>query len=132
MAHRAFNELAIAKLRKMGHKALGVRHTVILPHIETKGTRSSELAKRAGITKQSTSRLVADLVKAGYLRLEVDPSDGRATLVAFTSDGLRYLEDAHQVKLSLEKAIAGAIGRSQLLKLQQSLRKLVELSRGEA
>jgi DNA-binding MarR family transcriptional regulator len=124
-AHRAFNELAVEKLRAMGHSGLSVAHASVLPHISSKGTRSSDVAKQAGMTKQSMSRLVNDLIVAGYLRSESDPNDARAALISFTPKGLRYLSDAHQVKKSIELHYAKILGTGRLSELRESLEKLI-------
>lgn len=126
-AHRAFNELAIEKLRAMGHTSLGLAHASVLPHIDSEGTRSSELSRRTGMTKQSMSRLVNELVAAGYLRSEADPTDARASLIAFTSKGLRYLNDAHQVKTAIELQYAKVLGTRKLSELRASLEKLIAM-----
>jgi len=128
-AHRAFNELAIARLRDMGHVGLNVAHASVLPYLDSKGTRSSELAKRAGMTKQSMSKLVSDLVVAGYLRSETDPTDARASLISFTPKGLRYLDDAHQVKNAIELSYAKVLGARKLAELRASLKKLIALGK---
>jgi len=79
------------------------------------------------MTKQSMSRLVNDLVAEGYLRSEADPTDARAALIAFTAKGLRYLNDAHQVKTAIELHYAKVLGTRKLSELRASLEKLIAI-----
>jgi len=60
-AHRAFNERALRKLRKLGHTRLSMVHLTLLPHLDVNGTQATLLAERAGITKQAAGRVIADL-----------------------------------------------------------------------
>ena len=124
-AHRAFAAEAMERLRALGHATLGVRHASVLPFIDRRGTRSTDIARRAGMTKQSMSALVGDLVAEGYVRLEPDPDDARAARVVFTAKGLRYLEDAHRVKQDIEDAYAALLGKKGFAALREGLQRIV-------
>lgn len=54
---------------------------------ERRGLRLTDLAGRAGITKQSMGELVAAMEKAGYVEGLADPSDARARLLRLTPKG---------------------------------------------
>ena len=56
-------------------------------HIDPEGTRASEIAQRAGITKQSVAYLVEGLEADGFSETVPDPVDGRARLVRLTRRG---------------------------------------------
>src|ERR1044072_3938453 len=63
-------------------------HTRLLPHLlEPDGIRITELARRLSVTKQAVQPLVADMVEAGVLRMEIDPDDARARRVILTAHG---------------------------------------------
>src|SRR5579859_7343846 len=51
------------------------------------GSRLTELAKRAGITKQSMGEMVDSLEQRGYVERIPDPTDARATLIRRTQRG---------------------------------------------
>src|ERR1700722_6519182 len=55
--------------------------------IDPAGTRVTELAVRAGITKQTAGFLVDQLERAGYVRRAPDPADARARLVQIAPRG---------------------------------------------
>lgn len=67
------------------------------------GARTTELAERARMTKQSMSALVRPLVDRGYVRSEPDPDDRRAAIITRTERGW-------EVERIARAAIAGIMG----------------------
>ncbi|MCJ2182967.1 MarR family transcriptional regulator [Novosphingobium sp. 1949] len=53
------------------------------------GARQSDLAREIGITEASLVRTLQHLERAGLVRREGDPEDGRAKLLHLTEDGAR-------------------------------------------
>jgi len=51
------------------------------------GARVGEIATRVGVTVPATSRLLQRLRRRGYISLERDQQDGRATRACLTPDG---------------------------------------------
>lgn len=126
-ASRSFAALATRKLEERGHEGLGMSHTALLPHLDAEGgTRATEIAERAGMTKQAAGRVVRDLERLGYVERRTDPEDARATLVAFTDEGWRFLEDAHHVKREIEAEYAAVLGEERMGLLRSALEELLE------
>lgn len=126
-ASRSFAALATRKLKERGHEGLGMAHTALLPHLDAEGgTRATELAERAGMTKQAAGRVVRDLERMGYVKRTTDPEDARATLVAFTDEGWRFLEDAYHVKREIEAEYAAVLGEERMGLLRSALEDLLE------
>lgn len=98
-----------------------VVHHTVMAHVTYEGIRTTELAQRAGVTKQAMSELVRDLVALGYLRTKPDPTDGRAKLVTFAERGERAVETAVRAFHSIEKALAEEMGPRDLRSLRRSL-----------
>jgi DNA-binding MarR family transcriptional regulator len=74
-----------------GHPELRPAHLRLFRTGTLEGRRLTELAARAGMTKQAMHELVARLESLGYLRREVDPDDVRARRITLTERG-RTLE----------------------------------------
>ena len=55
--------------------------------IELEGSRLTQLAERAGMTKQAVGEMVADLEQLGYLERVPDPGDGRAKIIRLSARG---------------------------------------------
>lgn len=66
-------------------------HVHITRHLSPQGSRLTELAERAGMTKQSMADLVEQCLAWGLVTRERDPLDARARLVCFTPTGLAWL-----------------------------------------
>lgn len=64
-------------------------HLRLLSLTPVDGIRPSELAIRVGMTKQSLGEFVATLQETGFLRVDPDPHDRRARIVAPTEKGIR-------------------------------------------
>jgi DNA-binding MarR family transcriptional regulator len=69
-------------------------HHNVMAHVTYEGIRLTELADKAGITKQAMSELVNDLEQLGYLQRSPDPRDGRAKLIVFTDKGRAAVQAA--------------------------------------
>lgn len=125
-AARLFNERAVARVQRSGEPRFRLAHTRLFPHIDLEGTRLTELARRAGVTKQAVGPLVAELESFGVVRRQPDPEDGRALQVRFTQRGMRALLHGLAVLGELEDELAGEIGTSRMRELRRGLALLVD------
>jgi DNA-binding MarR family transcriptional regulator len=82
----------------------------ILDLIGPDGTRPTELAAGAWISKQAITKRISGLEARGLLRLEPDPADGRAVLVHLTADGLRLRDLALALIADLEDELVEQVG----------------------
>ncbi len=62
-------------------------HSQVFQYLSPEGSRITELADKAQMTKQSMSVLVYDMENAGYLQRLEDPADKRAYLFKMTPKG---------------------------------------------
>ena len=101
-------------------------HANVIVHLRTAGSRSTELAERAGMTKQAMGKLVDELESMGYVERVADPADGRAKLVRFCEPGFAFLEDAGEIVAEIWERYAQQIGERRLRRLRADLVDLVE------
>lgn len=66
---------------------------VLTTLVENGPRRSNALAEAVHADPSTISRLVAQLVKTGLVQRQVDPNDGRATVLAATEQGRELLQD---------------------------------------
>ena len=125
-AQRAYFKRGIAKLRARGHDRVTLAHTTLLPYLDPEGTSVTNLAERAGMTKQSMRQLVLDLEEKGYIKRIPDPDDRRATLVIFTVEGRRFIEDGYEVKKEIDDEYRAILGEERVEALKGSLKTLIE------
>ncbi len=123
-AQRDFDAALNARLRERGYPDVRLAHSALFAHIDPEGTRSSELAERAGMTKQGMGQLVADLEKKGYVERVEDPEDGRARVVRLTKKGWRHVRDAREIIGEIEEAYARRLGDGRLETLRAILNDL--------
>src|SRR5262252_2106884 len=76
-----------AGLAEAGFDDVRPAHTAVFQHIDAEGSRLTDLAERAQITKQSMGYLVDYLEERGYLERRPDPSDRRVALIFLTERG---------------------------------------------
>src|SRR5579863_10230623 len=91
------------------------------------GSRLTELAERAGVTKQSMGEIIDVLEQRGYVERIPDPSDGRANLIRRTERGWEVNRIARQVVEQLQQEWAQALGEEQFAQLLHNLRRLAIL-----
>jgi len=98
----------------------------VLEHLPTEGCRLTELARRAGISKQAMGQHVAELEDLGYLDCAADPDDGRAKIVHFSDAGLDLLQDSRDIVDEIWEHYAARIGESRLRRFRTDLLALLE------
>lgn len=89
------------------------------------GTRATELASAALITKQSMGALIDQLEERGYVERIDDPSDKRAKLVRLTKRGREAGRIMRANVRRIESDWAERVGHERLEALKQTLRELL-------
>jgi DNA-binding MarR family transcriptional regulator len=118
---RRGNELLHDRLAERGHPAVRAPHGNVLQFLDAEGTRVSELARRAQITKQSMAELVAHLERHGYVERVPDPADRRAKLVRATARGDEVYAIAREFIAELEHRLVRRLGAERVDELRQLL-----------
>jgi DNA-binding MarR family transcriptional regulator len=86
----AFDEFSDELTRRVyaaGYTDLRPGHGCVFGTIDPEGSRLTDLAERAGMTKQTVGEVTSDLEKLGYVERVPDPSDGRAKIIRLTQRG---------------------------------------------
>jgi DNA-binding MarR family transcriptional regulator len=119
LAKRLYAEMAAS-----GFPEIRQSHSVVFRHIAPEGSRLTDLAEIAGLTKQSMAYLIGHLAKHGYVKILTDSADGRAKLVQLTKRGNSFIEALLKASLRLENEIGGKIGSARLKTLREILKAL--------
>jgi DNA-binding MarR family transcriptional regulator len=90
---------------------VGAAHIHITRHLAVDGSRLTELAASAGMSKQAMGDLVNQCEAWGLVRREADPHDRRARRVVFTESGLAWLEAFRRAVAQAEAEFQQAVGR---------------------
>src|SRR5215218_8311342 len=94
VANRALEQRAFDAIVAAGITDITLAQARVAARIGPQGTRVSDLAEQARVTKQSAAFLVEQLEAAGYVERVPDPSDRRARLVRLTSRACRVVQAA--------------------------------------
>ncbi|GAA6142223.1 MarR family winged helix-turn-helix transcriptional regulator [Hydrogenophaga sp. 5NK40-0174] len=109
MAHDAQVPLALSNLAARAQ--VGAAHVHITRHLDLKGSRLSELAQRADMTKQAMGDLVDQCEAWGLVERRPDPTDGRARVIIFTDTGLAWLNAFRKAVKQAEAEFAEQVGK---------------------
>jgi DNA-binding MarR family transcriptional regulator len=111
-----------------GFDDLRQAHLAVWRHIDTEhGSRLTELADEAQMTKQSMGYLVDYLEERGYLERVPDMEDGRARRVRLTARGDAVMDVARRVVKGLEEEWGRLIGKRRMEQMMAALRELVSI-----
>src|SRR5215471_16905823 len=97
-------------LRSAGYHDLRAAHAQVFAAIAADGSRLTDLAGRAGMTKQAMGELVRYLEQHDYLDVEPDTRDRRAKLIRPTVVGHRARELSVTLVVDSDRRLAERIG----------------------
>jgi DNA-binding MarR family transcriptional regulator len=117
-------ELIARDLVALGHTDVRPALLAVGAHIAPDGSRITELAERAQLTKATVVRTIDELERLGYAERSPDPDDGRAKLVRGTASARAVEADARKVIAKLRGEWAAAMAPGELDQLEALLRKL--------
>ncbi len=120
LARRDFLERLARKMNGSNEAVMQARGH-LLPYVDVDGTRSVDLARRMGVTKQAVGKLVKELEEDGLLFREPDGADGRAFLVKFTEAGLEYLRRMHKCISQIERDYERLVGTERMKEVREAL-----------
>ena len=100
--------LALANLA--ARQQVTAAHIHITRHLALDGSRLTDLAAKAGMSKQAMGDLVDQCEAWGLVVREPDPRDARARLVRFTSTGLAWLAAFERAVTQAEAEFRAEVG----------------------
>ena len=110
-----------------GHTQLRPAHDPVFATLPSEGARASDMAQRAGITKQSMGEAIRDMVDLGLVEMQEDPTDRRAKLVRFTDAGHAVAQDGKRHMYALEQQWIEKFGEKEYETAREVLEGIVEM-----
>ncbi|MCB9845198.1 MAG: MarR family transcriptional regulator [Phycisphaeraceae bacterium] len=111
----------VAKVRARGFDDLADAHFALTRCMDYGGTRVSELARRAGASKQAMSSLASSMESMGYVQRCPDPTDGRAVLVRYTRRGMSLARTLVEAARETEEELRALAGDETVGELKRAL-----------
>ncbi len=127
-----FQKRALEGFSAEGHPGLQPAHHAVLTHLRVSGTRLTDLARRASMSKQAMGQLVDEVERLGYVERVSDPTDRRAKIVRFTRAGLEVIKDGTGIATAIQREYAELIGKQKLDLLREILEELHAKTRTDA
>ena len=119
---RLHQELAAA-----GFPDIRPAHGYVFQYAEPEGSRLTDIARRAGLTKPTVLAAIDDLERLGYAERVPDPGDRRAKLVRLTEHGAAAAAAAGEIIAGIEADWAGRLGPRRSQALRAALEELHEV-----
>ncbi len=110
-----------ARLAEHGFEDVRPAHGAVFRNISENGSRITDLAARARMTKQSMAELVRYLEKLGYLELRPDPTDGRGRLVVLSDRGRSVFNELVEASRDYERECERKLGARKWRQLKSLL-----------
>jgi DNA-binding MarR family transcriptional regulator len=123
---RLFQTELYARLQDAGLQDARVPHTHVTAYIKAEGSRLTDLAAQARMTRPAMAELVDDLERLGIVERRPDPSDGRAKLVCLTDAGWDAMRTGRRVIAELEADYARLIGAERFEQTCQGMQALLD------
>jgi DNA-binding MarR family transcriptional regulator len=106
-ASQRWNELLYERFVREGFAEVRPAYgSLLLPLFEEDGLRVGELARRAGLSKQTLTTMVRLLERDGLVTRRPDPRDARAARIHLTARARRFRPVAESVLAELEELVA--------------------------
>ncbi len=109
MAHNVEVPLALSNLA--ARSQVSAAHVHITRHLALEGSRLTDLARSAGMSKQAMGDLVDQCEAWGLVAREPDQRDARSRLVRFTPTGLAWLQAFRDAVAQAEAEFRTEVGQ---------------------
>lgn len=127
ISYRAMDDRVIRAMREAGFDVTAAQAR-IAQRIAEEGSRLTDLAEQAQVTKQTASMQVAALEREGLVERVPDPADGRARLIRFTPKGNAASQRAREEVMGVEQEWNDHLGPELAGCLREALTRLREIA----
>jgi len=111
------------RLAEAGYPDIRLPHGTVFGCIGSEGSRLTELAAAARITKQAMGEATSDLERLGYLERVPDPTDRRARILRLTERGKQAQRTGFAILDDIEADWARRYGAEQVGELRAVLER---------
>lgn len=116
-----WQDILVRGLQRRGFPRFRASHMNVLRHVDVGGTRITEIADRARLSKQAVGQLLTTCEAEKLVRTVPDPDDRRAKLVRFTPLGRAVIDVERGVMKRIDAEMARLLGPRGVAELRRSL-----------
>jgi DNA-binding MarR family transcriptional regulator len=124
-ARSRFFEEFHARLSEAGYGEIRPGHGCVFRFVDPVGSRLTDLAERAGYTKQAVGEVVDDLERMGYVKRVADPADRRAKIIRLTKRGEAARKTARGIFAEIETRWAKELGQRNVATVRRTLERAI-------
>jgi len=128
VSYREMENQVLAAIRAADYVDITLAQARIFQRIGPQGSRLTQLAEQAQVTKQTAGFLVDQLESAGYVERVPDPRDARARLIRVAERGRALQGVAGAALADVERQWAAHLGKRRWAGLRSALEQLRELT----
>jgi len=116
-----FSDELAKRVEAAGFTDIRPGHGCVFGTIDPQGSRLTDLAERANMTKQSVGEATSDLEQRGYVERVPDPDDGRAKIIRLTERGREARAIGRRFIDDIEREWAERYGEERVAALREAL-----------
>jgi len=133
-------EVKVAAARKVlrqtaeaGYADIREGHGCVFGFIDIEhGSRLTELAERAGLTKQAVGEAATELERLGYAERVPDPTDRRAKIIKLTPSGVEACLTGRRIFAEIEREWAEELGEDLVAGMREAAERIAASEREAA
>ena len=126
--YRAMEKAVLDAMASAGFDDITLAQARVFQRIDRDGSRVTDLAEAAQLTKQTVGFLVDQLERAGYVERAPDPRDGRARLVRVAARGSEAVQASLAVVAEVEAQWTAYLGETRTAQLRHALTMLRDIT----
>ena len=116
-----------ARMADAGFEDVREGHGCVFGFVDLEnGSRLTDLAERARLTKQAVGEAVAELEQLGYIERVPDPEDGRAKIIRLTARGEDAARMGRRLFAEIEAEWAERFGEERIADLRACAEEIAE------
>lgn len=124
-----YGKYMIAKLERLskenGFEDFKPHYMAFIGNIGTDGTTPADLARCIWVSKQAMSKTLKEMEAKGYISVEPNLKDRRATILRLGDRGLQLLQASSVISTHINEEIRNMIGDEAMEQLIQTLQVLM-------
>ncbi len=128
--YELYNAALVKALLPSGFPGVRNTHFNLLRHLDADGTRMTDLANRANLTKPAITSLVRACLELELVTVGDSPDDGRERVVRFSPRGLEMMRQVRKALVKIERTLAARLGEESYAQFRAALLTLSTLREG--
>ncbi|WP_313617068.1 MarR family transcriptional regulator [Agrobacterium sp.] len=105
------------------------QYSVLAGLEKNNGLSNAELARRAFVTPQTMQAIIVTLEKAGLIKREAHPDNGRILTTGLTAEGRQAVRAAHEIAANAEQQVRNAVAPDEPDIIYAALLRIAEAMR---